>query len=158
MLEGFVLSHIFWCIKAPFETVWSICFRCWRGSDSQVVLPLMRMVMLWLRGFLTRSQGDRGSSWPGNSFVSPGRAEKHPPFHRDLSQIHTKFTLRQRLVMIQSSTKTVSYVTTSWFYLHWKRIFLSPKYCCRINYWTFGLCRKLQRFSSNIWASVLPCL
>lgn len=39
-------------------------------------VPLSRTVMHWLRGFLTRSQGDRGSSWPGSHSVSPGKKRK----------------------------------------------------------------------------------
>lgn len=42
-------------------------------------VPLRRTVTHWLTGFLTRSHGEKGSSWPGNHTVSPGgQTRGHP--------------------------------------------------------------------------------
>lgn len=48
-------------------------------------VPFRQIVMRWLRGFLTRSQGDKGSSWPGNHSVSPGKEEQR---QRDAQESH----------------------------------------------------------------------
>lgn len=83
-----------------FRTPLSICFTGSGGSNwvsAPYVLPLTVMVMHWLRGFLTSSHGDRGSSWPGNHSVSPGREHgdetvgkhEHLP---TLPHVHTKRT------------------------------------------------------------------
>lgn len=84
------LSSTKWHLLPVMAALILVCaLSCWMStnSDCQVfsccvfffLLPLRRMVMHWLRGFLTRSQGDTGSSWPGNHSVSPGRKNKTRP-------------------------------------------------------------------------------
>lgn len=82
------LSSTKWHLLPVMAALILVCaLSCWMSTDSDCqvfsccgfLLPLRRMVMHWLRGFLTRSQGDTGSSWPGNHSVSPGRKNKTRP-------------------------------------------------------------------------------
>lgn len=68
----------FWCVLWAAEWAPTLIARFFPVAFF-FLLPLRRMVMHWLRGFLTRSQGDTGSSWPGNHSVSPGRKNKTRP-------------------------------------------------------------------------------
>lgn len=83
------LSSTKWHLLPVMAALILVCaLSCWMSTDSDCqvfsccvvfLLPLRRMVMHWLRGFLTRSQGDTGSSWPGSHSVSPGRKNKTRP-------------------------------------------------------------------------------
>lgn len=66
----------------------------WTQTLVARFVPLRRMVMHWPRGFLTRSQGEKGSSWSGNHSVSPGREEQR----QTVRHSHTEHTLVEQSV------------------------------------------------------------